>query len=113
MQNKKKIQVFNDGIMALYSISDDDSLSLIMPGIRFELRTVGSKRFFEAMEQQHRADKVIRIPKYAPETNANTVVLIEGRQYTVLQTQDISDTAPECRQLTLEELKEVNYHDIH
>lgn len=109
---KRKIQNFNDGIVSFYTINDDDSLTVIAEGIRFGTNTVGSARFFAAMEQQHRADKSIRIPRFMPEFVANVVAVIEDRQYTVLQAQDINDTMPLCFQLTLEEIKGVNYHDI-
>lgn len=109
---KQKIQTFNDGVLSLYIIGEDERLKLQQQGLRFSLRTVGSKRFFEAMQQQHRADKVVRIPLIS-EPSANSVALIGDKQYIVLQVQEILDTFPKCWQLTLEEIKRGNYHDIH
>ena len=108
---QRKIQTFNDGILSLYTINDDDSLSPVQSGIRFEYRTVGSKRFFEAYEFQRRADKVVRIPPTA-EPLSNDIVIIEDKQFNILQVQKIKDTMPECWQLTLEAIKEGRYHAI-
>ena len=109
---KLTIQTFNDGIISFFEINDDDSITAFAEGIRFGTKTVGSTRFFSAMEQQHRADKSVRVPRFAPEVDANTVAIIGEKQYTLLQVQEILDTTPPCFQLTLEELKGVNYHDI-
>lgn len=106
---RPKIQVFNDGILSFYHINDDDSLTLKQGGIRYSTRTVGSKRYFEAYEFQRRADKVVRVPPIA-EPQSNDVVIIGGVQYNILQVQEILDTFPKCWQLTLEVIKEGNYH---
>lgn len=108
---KRKTQTFNDGILSLYSVTDNDGLALIQSGIRFGTRTVGSKRFFEAYEFQRKADKLVRIPQ-TKEPHADDVVIIEGAQYNILQVQDIKDTMPKCWQLTLEAIREGRYHVI-
>jgi len=107
----KKTQTFNDGILDLYSISPDDSMSAIETGIRYGDRTVGSKRFFEAYEHGRKADRVVRIP-YRAEFPANCVAVSQGKQYNILQSQAILDTAPPCTQLTLEAIREGRYHEI-
>lgn len=107
---QRKIQTFNDGILSLNTIAEDDTISLVQGGIRFDNRTVGSKRFFEAYEFQRRADKVVRVPPIA-EPLSNDIVIIEGTQYNILQVQKIKDTMPECWQLTLEEIREGRYHE--
>lgn len=104
-----KVQTFNDGVLSFYHIGNNDSISLTKAGIRFSTRTVGSKRFFEAYEFQRKADKVVRVPPLA-EPNSNDVVIIEGKQYTIMQVQEILDTSPKCWQLTLELIREGNYH---
>ncbi|MBR1724779.1 MAG: hypothetical protein IJ723_07170 [Ruminococcus sp.] len=108
---QRKIQTFNDGILSLNTIAEDDTISLVQGGIRFDNRTVGSKRFFEAYEFQRRADKVVRIPLIA-EPLSNDIVIIEDKQFNILQVQKIKDTMPECWQLTLEVIKEGRYHVI-
>lgn len=107
---QRKIQTFNDGILSLNTIAEDDTISLVQGGIRFDNRTVGAKRFFEAYEFQRRADKVVRVPPTA-EPLSNDIVIIEGTQYNILQVQKIKDTMPECWQLTLEEIREGRYHE--
>lgn len=107
-----KTQTFNDGILSIYSVGEDDELMPIISGIRFGRRTVGSKRFFEAYEYQHRVDEVVRIP-YTGAILANDVAVIGEAQYNILQVQKIFDTMPKCLQLTLEELREGREHDYH
>lgn len=109
VQTKMIVQTFNDGVLSFYHINNDDTIQLTQGGIRFSTRTVGSKRFFEAYEFQKRADKVVRVPPLA-EPNANDVVIIEGKQFSILQVQEILDTSPKCWQLTLELIREGNYH---
>lgn len=111
MQTKRKTQTFNDGILSLYTIGDDDGLKPIQSGIRFGTRTVGSKRFFEAYEFQRRVDKVVRIPQ-TKEPQANDVAVIGGWQYNILQVQEIKDSMPVCWQLSLEAIKEGRHHEI-
>lgn len=108
---KKQVQTFNDGVLDIYTVRDDDCIELMQEGIRFGLRTVGSKRFFAAKDYQHSADRLIRVPYR--EIPANTVVIIGSEQYDVLQSQEILDTFPRCCQLTLERIKEENAHDLH
>ena len=108
---QRKTQTFNDGVCDLYTINDDDSITLIQSGLRFADKTVGSQRFFAAKDYQHSADCMIRIP-YNYNIPANTVVIIGDVQFAVLQVQAILDTMPKCRQLTLEGIKGANAHDF-
>lgn len=109
---RKQIQVFNDGICDLYSINDDDSMTVIQAGLRFADKTVGSARFFAAKDHQHSADRMIRIP-WDTEIPANTVIVIGSAQYDVIQVQKILDTFPHCRQLTIEAIKQGNEHTVY
>lgn len=109
---RKQIQTFNDGICDIYAVNDDDTISVVLAGLRFADKTVGSARFFAAKDHQRTAAEMIRIPWTDDPGVANDVIVIGGRQYVVLQAQKILDTFPRCLQLTLEGIKEGNEHDV-
>lgn len=109
---RNRVQTFNDGICDVYSINDDDTISLLQAGLRFEDRTVGSTRFFAAKDYQHSADRMIRIP-WTRDDLANSVIDLGGRQYAVIQAQKILDTFPRCLQLTIEGIKPGNEHTVY
>lgn len=109
---KKHVRAFTDGIADIYTVRDDDTIELMQGGIRFEAMTVGSQRFFAAKDHQHSVDKMIAVPK-CPEPTANMVAVINGEQYDILQVQEIKDSFPKTRQLSLERIKEANTHDVY
>ena len=100
---KKKVQfeVFNDGVCNLYQLDKGKSPTLLLGNVRFQERTVGIKRNFEAEQAGHTVQKLIRIPRM-DFIKVGVFVVIKGKQYTVLQAQRIFDTVPECIDLTLE-----------
>ena len=104
MMNRKKIQLFNDGILSICTIDDEENLQIVCRNIRFENRTVGAERFFKAREFQHSISNVVRIPQI-DDIEDNYIVVINDKQYNILQLQSINDTFPPCWQLSLEKRK--------
>lgn len=100
---KKQVQFenFNDGVCALWQLDKTKKPTLLLGNVRFQERTVGIKRNFEAEQAGHTVQKLIRIPRM-DFIKPGVFVVIEGQQYTVLQAQNIYDTIPECTDLTLE-----------
>ena len=109
---KKRVRAFIDGIADIYRVRDDDTIEPVQTGIRFQAMTVGSQRFFAAKDHQHSVDKMIAVPE-CPEPEANMVAVIGGRQYDILQAQEIRDSFPRTWQLSLERIKENNEHGIY
>lgn len=97
-----KIQTFLDGACDLYAQDENGSLQLVRQNLPYQLRTVGSKRFFEAAQIGHTISRVIRIPDIGMALN-NCQVSIRGTTFQVLQMQEIMDTCPRCLQLSLEQ----------
>lgn len=97
-----KIQTFLDGACAIYGQDENGKPQLVRDNVPFQLRTVGSKRFFEAAQIGHTIARVIRIPDIGMALN-DCQVTIRGQTYQVLQMQDIMDTCPRCMQLSLEQ----------
>ncbi len=71
-------------------------------GVPYELRTVGSKRYYEAEMAGHSVSKVIRVPELGIPLN-NCCVEIGVDTYQIVQVQEITDTNPRCLQLSLEQ----------
>ena len=97
-----KIQTFLDGTCDLYAQDDNGMPQLIRQNLPYQLRTVGSKRFFEAAQIGHTISRVIRIPDIGMALN-DCQVSIQGQTYQVLQMQEIMDSCPRCLQLSLEQ----------
>lgn len=100
---KKKVQfeTFNDGACSLWQLDRARKPTLLLGNVRFQNRTIGIKRNFEAEQAGHTVQKLIRIPRM-DFIKPGVFVVIGSQQYTVLQAQNIYDTIPECMDLTLE-----------
>ena len=97
-----KIQTFLDGACDLYAQDENGAQRLVRQNLPYQLRTVGSKRFFEAAQIGHTISRVIRIPDIGMALN-DCQVSIRGTTFQVLQMQEIMDTCPRCLQLSLEQ----------
>lgn len=97
-----KIQTFLDGTCDVYAQGENADTLLVRQHVPYQLRTVGSKRFFEAAQIGHTISRVIRIPDIGMALN-DCQVTIRGQTYQVLQTQEIMDSCPRCLQLSLEQ----------
>lgn len=97
-----KIQTFLDGCCDILGPDADGRTVTRLGGVPFQLRTVGSKRFFEAVQIGHTIQRVIRIPDVEFDMN-DCFVTIRGQTYQILQAQEIMDSNPRCLQLSLEQ----------
>lgn len=97
-----KIQTFLDGCCDILGPDPDGRTVTRLENIPFQLRTVGSKRFFEAAQIGHTIQRVIRIPDVGMPLN-DCFVSIRGQRYQILQSQEIMDSCPRCLQLSLEQ----------
>lgn len=97
-----KIQTFLDGCCDILGPDPDGRTVTQLENIPFQLRTVGSKRFFEAVQIGHTIQRVIRIPDVGMPLN-DCAVTIRGQRYQILQSQEIMDACPRCLQLSLEQ----------
>jgi SPP1 family predicted phage head-tail adaptor len=74
--------------------------------VPFERRKVGITRFYEAMQENVEVDAVLRIPGQV-KVSTQDYCIIDGTQYGIHQVQDISDTLPPSRDLTLKKTEAV------
>lgn len=102
-----KIQTFLDGTCAIYGQDENGKQKLVRENVPYQLRTVGSRRFFEAAQIGHTISRVIRVPEIGRDLNDCQVMIHAGSEkgllYQILQAQEIMDTNPRCLQLSLEQ----------
>lgn len=103
-----EMQAFSDGVCNIYSRKGEISCS----NLRFQFRTVGIKRFYEAAMAQHQVDTVIRVPQQnhiVPDDTVELTRTINGQirryRYNVDLVQHIGATSPPVTDLTLRQLE--------
>lgn len=74
--------------------------------LRFDNRTVGMKRYFEAAMADVRIDLVIRVPRRR-DISTQDVVIIEGEQYEIKQVQQPDRAYPLSTDLSLERVEKI------
>ena len=100
-QNSKvTFEVFNDGLCSFREIDDDGNAGQEKEALRFQERTVGIKRYYEAMTAKVQIDRLIRVPM-CPWITSEYLVVIDGQVYEIKQVQKINDTAPKTNDISL------------
>lgn len=97
-----KFESFMDGLVSFWALDENRCPVLLVDGIRYQDRVVGSKRNYSAEQANHIIDKLIRIPR-TDLVVRGTFAVIGEQQYQVLQAQTIHDTIPQCTDITLEQ----------
>lgn len=104
---------FGDGIAEIYSVKnvaeegDRPKEKLILKEhLRFENRTVGLQRFFDAAQEKINISRVISAPLIFS-VSTQDVVIINGNQYEIKMKQEKFDTRPASMLLTLSDVEEV------
>lgn len=106
-----EFQKFNDGIADIYSVENvsekgdrPKEVLKLKYRLRFSRRTIGVKRYYEAMQAQVRLSNLIRVP-VRNDISPQDVAVISGRQYRIEQVQHIGDTLPPTTLLSLSRLE--------
>lgn len=111
----KEFLCFNDGITNIYAVDNIASpgdqpkqgLRLMFSGLRFEYKTIGVRRNYEALQANVKLSEMIQIPIHR-EISSQDVAIINNRQYDIDQVQHLTDTNPPSSKLTLSR-REVDY----
>ncbi len=100
-------QTYNDGLVDVYAVKNVAS-----PGdtpkeglafklrLRFEERTVGISRYYQAMQQQVKPERVLRMQRHET-VCAGDMVVFNGRRYRVERVQYIKDVTPPSMDLEI------------
>ena len=101
-------QSFTSGIVTVYS-----EQNVAPPGylpqvqltekvtLRYEERSLGLQRYFNAQQNQVQVERVIRCPRYAGVTNQDVAETEDGTRYRIDMVQAVMDVYPPCMDLTL------------
>ena len=107
-------QSFTSGIVTIYS-----EKNIALPGylpqeqldkkvtLRYEERSLGLQRYFNAQQNQVQVERVIRCPRYAGVTNQDVAETEDGTRYRIDMVQAVMDAYPPCMDLTLARYEQV------
>lgn len=100
MKKVNQFETFNDGVCSLYMIDDDGNPGELKESLRFQERTVGYKRFNEAMTNKVQIDRLVRVP-YRPWLTTEYLAVVESQIYEINLVQTIVSTSPRTTDLSL------------
>lgn len=108
---KAKFEEFNDGIVDVYDVDDDDKLEKAKEGLRYGRENVGIARHYAARAADTRVDCVIHI-LCQQDIKPHQVAVIEGEQYDIEKTDHLKDTLPQITKLSLIKLEKHKERDF-
>lgn len=97
---KVTFETFNDGTCSFRLIDEKGNAGKEIENLRFQERTVGTKRYHEAMTNKVKIDRLIRVP-YRPWLTTEYLGVIDGQVYELEQVQVITDTHPKTNNVSL------------
>lgn len=97
---KDTFEIFNDGICSFCEIDDDGNAGAVKAAIRYQERTIGVTRFYEAMTAKVQVDRLIRIPAQ-PWMTTEYLAVIGSEVFEIKQVQKINDTLPKTDDISL------------
>lgn len=100
MVKSNQFQTFNDGVVSIREIDEDGNAGTELGRFRYQERTVGIKRYYEAMTNKVQIDRLIRI-QHQRWMSAEYLAVIDGQVYEIVQVQTVSDALPKSNDLSL------------
>ena len=107
-------QPFTSGIVIIYgeqNVAEPGYLpqvQLAEKGIlRYEERSLGLQRYFNAQQNQIQIERVIRCPRRPGITNQDVAETEDGTRYRIDMVQAVMDVYPPCMDLTLARYEQV------
>lgn len=109
---RKKEQTFNDGTLTIYSVENAaahgsmpmERLAKKAGPLRYEERTVGVTRFYTALQNRERIDRVLRVPQQSGISPLDVCIPTDGKQYQIKQIQQPQGVCPGVHDLALERI---------
>lgn len=98
--NKATFETFNDGVVSICEIDEDGNPGTELGRFRYQERTVGIKRYYEAMTNKVQIDRLIRI-QHQHWMSTEYLAVINGQVYEIVQVQTVPDTMPKSNDLSL------------
>lgn len=98
--NKATFETFNDGICSIREIDEDGNAGAEVERLRYQERTVGIKRYYEAMTNKVQIDRLIRV-QFRPWLTTEYLTVIDGQVYEMVQVQVVPDSWPKSNDISL------------
>lgn len=105
-----RFATFNDGILDICIVENRTITQTKHRGLRFGKKTVGINRFWQAQVSSATVDALVAILPVEGITTMDVCVL-HGKQYKILQVQEIFDGSPPHLLLSLERIQ-ISYKDV-
>lgn len=99
-ENRVTFETFNDGICSIREIDEDGNAGAEAGKLRYQERTVGIKRYYEAMTVKVQVDRLIRV-QFQPWLTTEYLAVINGLVYEIKQVQTIPDSLPKTNDISL------------
>lgn len=111
--NNEVTQLYNDGVVKIYSVSDaaqpgrmvQKSLSLKIT-LRYSEQRLGINRYYSAKQNQIEVERVIRVPRAGEITNQDIAQTEDGRLYSVEMVQSADGVYPPSLDITLSKISQ-------
>lgn len=112
-------QSYNDGVVTIYSVTDGAK-----PGyqpvptlaekitLRYAEQRLGIQRYYQAMQDQVKIERVLRTPRAGGVTNQDVAITEDGRRYRVYMVQAVTDVYPPSVDITLSTIDQGVAHDL-
>ena len=102
MNNNPQIQTFNDGILDIYKTDDNGNKenNAYLANVHFQKRTAGITRIYAAAQASEKFTDVVRVPRGVT-VSPYDIVVIDNKDYEVKLVQEIYDTIPQSKDITL------------
>lgn len=107
--SKRPAEVYNDGVVKIYAVTDGAQAGLLprpvlslRETLHYQERRLGVQRNYQAAQNQIQVERLIRVPRpLAPITSQHVAVTEDGRQYRIDLVQEVLDVWPRSLDLTL------------
>lgn len=114
IKSNLQFQTYNDGLCAIYSVENIASpgnmpkqgLVSKFEKVPYEKRTVGVNRYYIAKQADVKIESLIRVP-YFYNISPQDICMIGGIQYAIEQVQEVLDSMPESKDISLRKVEEV------
>lgn len=106
-------QSYNDGVVTIYAETDGAK-----PGyqpvptltekivLQYEERRLGIQRYYQAMQNQVKIERVLRTPRTGSVTSQDVAITEDGRRYRVYMVQAVTDVYPPSVDITLSSIEQ-------
>lgn len=104
---KKDKRAFKDGLAKIYEVITEQNKDCLKykKQLRYDKMTIGIKRFYTALQANEHIDYLISCPLIYSMSSKNIFVLNDGKQYDIIQIQEIEDTFPASMTISLKQRK--------